>query len=116
MKRIINVLIVITIFLSSFTIAGCERLPRRERKPKVYTIPFLEAEWIRNGEAIRFENELWFPVDSVENLLDSEVYWMGKYRDTDFFVERIDVKPYNRLYTKFGKNKFRVFKKNKIDD
>ncbi len=68
-----------------------------------------EPLWIRNGEPIEFEQQSWYPADGVESLLDSEVQLLGEYRGTQFFVEKIDVRPYNRLYTKFGRNKFRIF-------
>ena len=74
-----------------------------------YPVPVVEAEWIRNGEPIQFDGETWYPIDGVENFLDSEVYLVGEYEKVQFFVDREDVKPYNRLYTKFGKNKFRAF-------
>ena len=74
-----------------------------------YPIPVMEAEWIRNGEPIQFEDEMWYPVDEIENFLDSEIYLVGEYEGVQFFIEKTDVRPYRRLYTKFGKNKFRVF-------
>ena len=70
-----------------------------------------EVDWIRNGEPIEFENELWFPVDDMEILLDSEVYKVAEYKQVEVFVEKKDVRPYNRLYTKFDKNQFRYFQK-----
>ena len=74
-----------------------------------YPVPTDEPEWIRNGEPIEFEGETWYPVDGIENFLDSEVDLVGEYRNVQYFVDKIDVKPYDRLYTKFGKNKFRIF-------
>ena len=74
-----------------------------------YSVPAVEPEWIRNGEPIEFDGELWYPVDGIENFTDSEVYLMGEYRNVQFFADKIDVKPYDRIYTKFGKNKFRIF-------
>ena len=72
-----------------------------------------EAEWIRNGDPIEFEGEMWYPKDSVETLLDSEVLLLGEYKDVQFFVDKIDVRPYARLYTKFNSKRFRVFKRAK---
>ena len=69
-----------------------------------------EAQWIRNGEPIDFEENLWYPQDEVDTLLDSEVVPMGEYRSVQFFVETTDVRPLNQLYTKFGRNKFRVYR------
>ena len=75
-----------------------------------------EAFWIRDGEPIMFEEESWVPQDDVENLFDSEVYYLGSYRDVNFYAEKTDVRPYNRLYTKFGKNKYRLFEKKTAND
>ena len=71
----------------------------------------LEAEWIRNGEPIVFENESWYPQDDIENYGDNELYLLGKYKGIEFYVEKMDVRPYNHLYTKFGENKYRLFEK-----
>ncbi len=70
-----------------------------------------EPQWIREGRPLEFEGEYWFPLDVIENLLDSEVYFVGRYEDEEFYVDRADVRPYNRLYTRFGKNKYRAFEK-----
>ena len=72
-----------------------------------------EPLWIRNGEPIIYEEEMWYPIDGVESLLDQEVQVLGEYQGVQFFVEKIDVRPLNRLYTKFSRNKFRIFEKNK---
>lgn len=78
---------------------------------QTYNAPSAEAKWIRNGEPIEFEETLWYPADGVENLLDSEVQPVGEYRNIEFFVENVDVRPYDRLYTKFARNQFRYFEK-----
>ena len=70
-----------------------------------------EPEWVHNGEPIEFEGEKWYPTDEVESLLDPEVYLLGEYRGVKFFIDRTDVKPYSRLYTVFGKDRFRAFEK-----
>ncbi len=70
-----------------------------------------EAQWIRNGEPIEFEGETWYPKDGIETLLDSEVFLIAKYRQVEIFIDKIDVRPYNRLYTKFDRNKYRYFEK-----
>ena len=82
----------------------------------MYAIPSREAEWIRNGEAIEFDGKKWYPQDGIENLLDSEVYLLGESRGVEFFVEKTDVKPYDRIYTKFGPNRFRYFEVKEEDD
>ena len=78
-----------------------------------YPAVSIEAQWIRNGEPIEFANELWYPQDGVETLLDSEVYLLGEYKGVQFFAEKIDVFPLERIYTKFGRNKFRYYEKHK---
>lgn len=70
-----------------------------------------EPEWIRNGEPIEYEGMEWFAVDDVETLLDSEMLLLGEYRGVQFFVEKVDVRPFNRLYTKFARNKFRFYER-----
>ncbi len=76
-----------------------------------YRFPPNEAEWIRNGEPIKFEDGSWYPQDGFDILLDSEVFLLGEYREVQFFAQRVDIRPYNMLYTKFGRNKFRVYKR-----
>lgn len=92
-------------------ILGCQSVSTRQAQVQQYAFPETEAEWIRNGEPIEFEGELWFPADGMETLLDSEVYLAGEYKGAEIFIEKLDVRPLNRLYTKFGKNKFRFFEK-----
>lgn len=76
-----------------------------------YNFPPVEARWIRDGQPIEFEGELWYPADGIETFLDSEVYYLGDYKGTQFFIEKLDVRPYERLYTKYSKNQFRYFVK-----
>jgi hypothetical protein len=92
-------------------LAGCSGTKGNTGNLPTYAIPDEEAEWIRNGNPLVFEDEPWYPQDGVDILLDSEVYLVGTYQNVQIFAERADVRPYNRLYTKFGKNKFRIFKK-----
>ena len=91
--------------------AGCQSTSGDSGRIKKYSLNSIEAEWIRNGEPIEFENELWYPVDGVEGFLDSEMRLMGAHQDIEFFVDKVDVRPFSRLYTKFGKNRFRFFEK-----
>ncbi len=94
--------------------SGCRSLPSRGGDSGQRLS--VEPSWIRDGQPIVFEGESWFPIDDVENLLDSEVYVMGDYEKEMFFVDKMDVRPFNRLYTRFAKNKYRAFeKKEKID-
>ena len=99
------------IFVLSLTIflAGCNTI-QTKTETAAPTLN-LEALWIRNGEPIIFENESWYPQDDIESYFDNELYLLGKYQGVEFYVEKMDVRPYNRLYTKFGKNKYRLFEK-----
>ncbi|MBF0483167.1 MAG: hypothetical protein HQL25_00525 [Candidatus Omnitrophica bacterium] len=71
----------------------------------------LEAQWIRDGLPLEFEHELWYPQDGIETFLEPEVLKVGQYKEVDVFVEKVDIRPYNRLYTRFNKNKFRYYEK-----
>ena len=95
------------IILSLFFFFGCQSADTL----KVFHSAPVEAEWIRNGEPLIFEGGKWYPADAIENLLDSEVYQIGEYNGVEIFVEMTDVRPFERLYTKFAKNKFRFFEK-----
>jgi len=77
----------------------------------IFRVPDMEAEWIRNGKPIEFEGEFWYPQDAIEVLLDQEVYLVGEYKGVQFFIEKSDVRPYKAVFTKFDRNKFRVFRK-----
>lgn len=77
--------------------------------PQIYKIPDIEAPWIRAGEAIIYKDMEWFPMDDTEILLDKEVFKLGEYRSVDFFVAKKDVEPYQRLYTKFDRNRYRYY-------
>lgn len=81
-----------------------------------YSFPSVEPSWIRNGEPIAYEGEQWYPKDGTETFLDSEMAHLMDYRSIQIFTDKKDVKPFNRLYTKFGKNKFRYFERRQEDD
>lgn len=92
--------------------AGCQTTDNHHHKKfRFEESGNTEAEWIRNGEPIKFEGALWFPADDVESFLDAEMRLMGEQNGVQFFVDKVDVRPFNRLYTKFDKNKFRFFEK-----
>ncbi|MDD2653499.1 MAG: hypothetical protein PHI86_00090 [Candidatus Omnitrophica bacterium] len=76
------------------------------------TDTLIESQWIRNGEPIIFEEEAWYPKDVIENLKDSEVLLIFTYNGENIYIEKKEVRPYNRLYTKFGKYQYRLFEKN----
>ena len=105
------------LLLSVFTLplfAGCmTSTVGNDGQLQSYSFAPIEPQWIRDGEPIEFEGELWYPADDTENFIDSEVTLLTDYRGTQVFVDKEDVRPYNRLYTKFGKNKFRYFEKRK---
>lgn len=103
--------IILIFWLGILGFAGGCSGPRSLGPMQIYPAPSVEAEWIRGGTPIEFEGELWFPADGTENLLDTEVYVVGEYKGVQIFVAKEDVRPYNRLYTKFGRNKFRYFEK-----
>ena len=103
--------LVLTVFLG-----GCTSLSSgNDGQVQSYPSPAIEAAWIRNGEPIEFEGAKWYPVNDYEVLDDSEVYQVGEYKGVQFFVAKIAIKPYNRLYTKFEKNKFRYFERRDDD-
>ena len=91
--------------------AGCMKMSGNTGDLQSYPLQAIETDWIRNGEPIKFEGELWSPADGTETFLDSEMTLMGEYRGVQFFTDKRDVRPYNRLYTKFAKNQYRYFQK-----
>ncbi len=92
------------------SLAGCLAGKGNTGHLAKYKFAHVEPEWIRHGEPVIFQEQLWFPQDQVDVLTDDEVMPIGEFNGIKFFVEKVDVEPYNRIYTKFGKNKFRVFK------
>lgn len=88
---------------------GCGSSMGNEGNVMMYRITSPEPEWIRNGEPIQFEDEFWYPRDTIDILRDSEVLFVGEFRGVAFYIQTADIRPFNRLYTKFGPNKFRVF-------
>ena len=106
-KQILKLLIFLC---GSMALAGCISSLGNQGDLQGYSVA-QEVEWIRNGEPIEFDGEKWFPLDEVDILLDSEVYLLGEYHGVKFFVEKVDIRPFNRLYTKFAQNKFRAFEK-----
>ena len=102
--------------LSVVSLVGCRNLSSgNDGQMQSYPAPAIEAGWIRNGEPIGYNGQKWFPTDDVENLLDSEVYQVGEYKGIQVFVDKIDAKPYDRLYTKFAKGKFRYYERRPDD-
>ena len=96
---------------------GCANLNSGNNNGQVesYRAPVIEAAWIRNGDPIVYEGQQWYPVRDVENFMDTEVFQIGEYQDVQIFVEKVDIKPYQRVYTKFSKGKYRYFTRPKND-
>lgn len=101
----------IVIFLSCFLGACARHLKGTNFNLPNYAFSKNEPDWIRNGEPISYEGDLWYPQDMYDVLMDTEVLSLGEHQGVQFFVGKIDVRPYDRLYTKFAHNKFRVYKK-----
>src|SRR3989338_4184938 len=94
-------------------LVGCAQAPGNVGNLQSYLVSSVEAQWIRDGEPLEFEGERWYPADGTEGFLDAEVYSLGEYRGVQFFADKVDVRPFERLYTKFGKNRFRYFERSK---
>ena len=103
-----------TLFVSA---AGCQTTTAgNDGQLQSYSFASVEPQWIREGEPLEYEGSLWYPADDTETLLDTEVTVMMEYRGMQVFIEKVDVKPYDRLYTKFGKNRFRYYFMKEKDD
>jgi len=82
---------------------------------EIYPSSNREPNWLRNGGPIEFEGYKWYPVNDYEVLDDEEVLQVAKYKGMQVFVAKISTRPYDRIYTKFGKNKFRYFQRREDD-
>src|SRR5262245_28264189 len=82
---------------------GCSSIGGRDGVFSELRTPQKEADWIIEGKPIEYEGELWYPQDNVDILVDSELSLLGEYNGVQIFAEKVDVKPYDRLYTKFGR-------------
>ena len=99
-------------FMLLVFLGGCATLNSgNDGQVQSYPAPAIEAAWIRDGEPIEFEGNKWYPVNDFEVLDDSEVYQIGAYKGVQVFVAKIATRPYERIYTKFEKNKFRYFER-----
>ena len=103
------------IFIVVCLISGCSGLSPQDESPQIYPIPTAEAQWIRDGQPIEWEHEQWFPQDNIEVLTDEDVYLLGEYEGVQIFVEKVDVRPFERLYAKSGKNQYRLFERKSED-
>ena len=99
---------IIFLGIAALLAAGCA-MPAKSLDTGGIDAPLSEPVWVRNGEPMQMEDAAWYPTDEVENLLDQEMFRLGQYHGVDVFIERTDVKPFARLYTRFAKNRFRAF-------
>ncbi len=97
-------------------VSGCAGRSGNNGNIQNYPVYSQEAQWIKSGDSLEYEGELWYPADGVESFTDTEMYLLGEYRSVQFFADKVDVKPDSRIYTKFGRNKFRFYEKRQRDD
>jgi len=114
LKRIIISFIGLTLGLG--LLCSCASTADPAALKEIFPAPEQEASWVIDGKPAEFEGESWYPQDNIDVLLDSEVVLVGEYQGVQLFVEKLDVRPYERLYTKVGKHKFRIFTKGKKED
>jgi len=117
MKNTYLILVFGLLFMSTGFLGGCASLMNAGNDGQVqsYPSPVIEAGWIRDGDPIEYDGNKWYPVNDYEVLQDSEVYQITEYKGVQVFVEKIATKPYDRLYTKFDKNKFRYYERKEND-
>ena len=103
-------------FMLTGLLGGCASVSSdNDGQVQSYAAPVIEAAWIRAGEPIEYDGYKWYPVNDYEVLQDSEVFQVSEYKGVQVFVEKIAVKPYERIYTKFDKNKFRYWERHEND-
>src|SRR3989338_11651950 len=98
MFRIIRIILIFIVGLSSMTACTVSK-KGNEGQVQSFDLPAKEATWIHNGEPIEFEGEKWYPQDGTETFLDSEMILLDTYRGVPFFADKVDVRPFHRLYT-----------------
>jgi hypothetical protein len=103
------------LIVAIFFLGGCAS-SGNEGRIQSYPAPETEAKWIREGEPIIYDGKRWYPQDDVEVLTDPEMALIGDYRGVQVFVAKSDVKPFQRLYTKFDINKYRYYYSKKKND
>jgi hypothetical protein len=104
------------IFMLTGFLGGCASVNSgNDGQVQSYPAPAIEAAWIRNGDPIEYDGAKWYPVNDYEVLQDPDVYQITEYKGVQVFVEKIETKPYQRIYTKFDKNKFRYFERREND-
>jgi hypothetical protein len=92
-------------------VSGCVLTQGGPDRSFTSSYPLTEPQWIRDGQPIDFEGALWYPTDNVEGILDTEVYQAGEFKGEQYYLDKTDVKPFDRLYTRFAKNRYRAFEK-----
>ncbi len=92
-------------------LSGCQSTVGQPKPVIKQSSKLGEALWIIEGQPIDFEGTQWFPKDGIETFTESEVRQIGIYEGVIIFVDKIDIKPYDRLYTKFDKYHYRYFEK-----
>jgi len=97
---------------AALLVSGCVLSQGGPERSLTSSYPLTEPQWVRDGQPIEFEGALWYPTDNVEGLLDTEVYQVGEYKSVPCYLDKMDVKPFDRLYTRFAKNHYRAFEKN----
>ena len=70
-----------------FSLLGCSHIERNVGHMGKFAVPDIEAEWIQNGEPVKFEEKLWYTQDRFDVLLDSEVFLKGEHQGVPFFIE-----------------------------
>ena len=117
MNRIPGYLVLLIVFILAGLAGGCASMNSSNNDGQVqsYPAPVIEAGWIRDGDPIEYDGAKWYPVNDYEVMQDSEVFQIAEYKGVQVFVEKIAVKPYDRLYTKFDKNKFRYYERRDND-
>lgn len=104
------------VMVTAFFMVSCAGTRGSPGQSVKYPFPEQEVQWIRDGQPLVFEEEKWYPEDVIEILADGEVLQVGEFRSVQIFIEKTDVRPYNRLYTKFGASQFRLFHKKATHD
>ncbi len=97
------------LIIGCVVLVGCFPKSHPDYLPQIYKAPDTEAPWIRSGEPLVYQDRKWMAADDTESLTDMEVLKVGEYQDVEFFAAKEDVEPYQRLYTKFGRNRYRYF-------
>ena len=102
---------VLVLFVIMGSLAGCVVPQPRGDQGINISAGLDEPAWVRNAEPLSFEEEDWFPTDEVESLLENEIFQVGVCRGLPVYIEKTDVRPFERLYTRFAKNRYRAFQR-----